>query len=302
MIRGPKIKEFFIVPKPHDNTKYWRLSFQEQERILLIGKENLKPALRLIKKIRDKLKHDCISSYFIKTVFLWKVIKTRKDHFWNKPLSYVFMKLHDYQGCIQRGVIKYFWCPRFNLIENIDDQTLSMISNDLKYIINNLKSPRQNETLVAKYLCKERNVKRIEWLAISPDMNVIEHVWSRIKLKLNGVWREFNNLNELSDSARNEWEAIPQEFIRNMTYINCSVSSDTNKQLHIPFCSYKITGGDALEELGIRKRHKEVTVASQEIRRPMNWPDSGSEGRCMGPETYLGISRQQVTAALIDWV
>ncbi|KAJ8976998.1 hypothetical protein NQ317_015616 [Molorchus minor] len=37
--------------------------------------------------------------------------------------------------------------------------------------------------------------------------------------------------------------------------------------------------GDALEELA---RHK--------------------EGRCLGPEPYLGITRQQVTAALNDWV
>ncbi|KAJ8981702.1 hypothetical protein NQ317_003423 [Molorchus minor] len=28
----------------------------------------------------------------------------------------------------------------------------------------------------------------------------------------------------------------------------------------------------------------------------------GSEGRCLGPEPYLGITRQQVTAALNDWV
>ncbi|KAJ8983698.1 hypothetical protein NQ317_003488, partial [Molorchus minor] len=57
--------------------------------------------------------------------------------------------------------------------------------------------------------------------------------------------------------------------------------------------------GDALEELA---RHKEDTVASQGNEKADELARLGSEGRCLGPEPYLGITRQQVTAALNDWV
>lgn len=45
--------DYFIVPKPLKNvskgSRYWRLSFQEQERVIIDSKGNLKPALRFIK-------------------------------------------------------------------------------------------------------------------------------------------------------------------------------------------------------------------------------------------------------------
>lgn len=51
--------EFFVVPKKPKNSpnlevagRYWRLSFQEQERILMDNKGRLKPALRLL-KVKD---------------------------------------------------------------------------------------------------------------------------------------------------------------------------------------------------------------------------------------------------------
>jgi hypothetical protein len=58
----------------------------------------------------------------------------------------------------------------------------------------------------------------MDWPARSPDMNPIEHVWSRLKLRLNQGEYEFHNLNELANAIREEWEAIPQEFIANLVH------------------------------------------------------------------------------------
>ncbi|KAJ8964393.1 hypothetical protein NQ317_016535 [Molorchus minor] len=59
---------------------------------------------------------------------------------------------------------------------------------------------------------------------------------------------------------------------------------------------------DALEEVA---RYKEVTldtVASQEMRRPMNWLDLDPRDAAWDQSPHLGITRQQLTAALNDWV
>ncbi|KAJ8982166.1 hypothetical protein NQ317_013951 [Molorchus minor] len=85
--------DFFVVPKPPkvDSYKgrYWRLSFQQQERNLIIGKERFKSAIRFLKKMRTVLDHKKISSYYIKTVALWE---TEEKHDWDSySLSYTFM-------------------------------------------------------------------------------------------------------------------------------------------------------------------------------------------------------------------
>lgn len=69
---------------------------------------------------------------------------------------------------------------------------------------------------IVKEVLRENEINRMNWPARSPDMNVIEHVWSSMKLKLNQREQEFMNLEELAIAVREEWESIPQGFIRNL--------------------------------------------------------------------------------------
>ncbi|XP_018574677.1 uncharacterized protein LOC108913594 [Anoplophora glabripennis] len=153
----PKKPEYFIVPKPlkgvSKGSRYWRLSFQEQERVIIDSKSNLKPAVKFLKKLRDNMDHKCIASYYIKTVILWQTEK-RDETFWNGALSYVFMNmLKEYYNCLQAGKINYFWNKNNNLLKNIKPETISNVSNRIKAIIDDIEKHPENPLLVAKYLC-----------------------------------------------------------------------------------------------------------------------------------------------------
>ncbi|KAK9891312.1 hypothetical protein WA026_014554 [Henosepilachna vigintioctopunctata] len=135
---------FFVVPKLPTGTAipdfYWRLSFQEQERVLISGNElgRLKPVLRLLKRVRDHWNHP-ISSYFIKTVFLWEV-ETRSKDFWNRPLSIVFCAMLEVYGeKLKNGAIPYFWNKKFNLLSGFKKSTLDGIANKINNIVSDVK-------------------------------------------------------------------------------------------------------------------------------------------------------------------
>lgn len=60
------------------------------ERDILLNRQHLKPALRLLKSLRDKYEMNRLKSFFITNVFLWQVEIQPLD-FWEKPLGYVFL-------------------------------------------------------------------------------------------------------------------------------------------------------------------------------------------------------------------
>ncbi|KAL3283763.1 hypothetical protein HHI36_017933 [Cryptolaemus montrouzieri] len=150
--------KFLAVPKmPTDIPKpdfYWRLSFQEQERNLISGHElgRLKPALRLLKKLRDHWKHP-IASYYIKTVFLWEVEKRSKE-FWNLPLTSVFLEmLKIYGEKFKSGTIEYYWNERYNLISCLNEPTRDGIANKINNIVTEIERMSNDDPfVVAKHL------------------------------------------------------------------------------------------------------------------------------------------------------
>ncbi|GJQ76888.1 hypothetical protein Trydic_g15092 [Trypoxylus dichotomus] len=154
------ISTFFVVPKTPKGCKeyekagrYWRLSFQQQEQKIIGSRQSLKPAVKLLKKLRDNEKHVNISSYFIKTVFLWQV-NEQEEGFWIVNLSNLFMKmLRKYQEYLGKREIPYYWNKEFNLLQHINSKEIENIYNRITKIIKDIDNKFENDPfVVANYL------------------------------------------------------------------------------------------------------------------------------------------------------
>lgn len=68
---------------------------------------------------------------------------------------------------------------------------------------------------VDEYL-SEVGIARMDWPARSPDLNPIEHVWDHLKRRVRGRKPRPTSIEELKTAVLEEWEAIPQENIKNL--------------------------------------------------------------------------------------
>lgn len=75
---------------------------------------------------------------------------------------------------------------------------------------------RPHRARVVNEFLRDHDIERMEWPPLSPDMNMIEHVWSRMKLGVKEREGRMENLNDLANVIRDEWEAIPQDFLTNL--------------------------------------------------------------------------------------
>lgn len=73
--------------------------------------------------------------------------------------------------------------------------------------------PKHTSKLVTEWLNKNK-VKVLEWVAQSPDLNPIEHLWAILKIKV----REQNptNLSDLKRIITEEWNKINPKHFQNL--------------------------------------------------------------------------------------
>lgn len=75
---------------------------------------------------------------------------------------------------------------------------------------------RPHRTRAVQEVLREGEIERMEWPALSPDMNPIEHVWDYLSRSIRRRLNPPMNAQELIQAAVEEWNNIPQEFINNL--------------------------------------------------------------------------------------
>ena len=120
---------FHLVPvgHPHSDTKpmEWRISFSVAERTLVWSFNHvqmqcyalMKIILKEFIKVRYNPQNQVLCSYFIKTFLFWKY-ETTELNFWreNNLRECIKYLLAEFSKCIQEGVLRHYFIPRFNLL------------------------------------------------------------------------------------------------------------------------------------------------------------------------------------------
>lgn len=64
------------------------------------------------------------------------------------------------------------------------------------------------------YLISKENVRTIAWPPNSPDLNIIENMWSIVQARVNK--RVINNFEDFKVALEEEWNAVPLHEIRRL--------------------------------------------------------------------------------------
>ena len=122
----------------------WRLSFSIAERVLVWSFNHTQLQCYAVMKLilKDYVKTKCaekyksvLCSYFIKTFLFWQFEKTDSSFWQITNLSGCIMSLlREFYVCIQTGVLRHYFVPRFNLLEikltqDAKTQLLKIFSN-----------------------------------------------------------------------------------------------------------------------------------------------------------------------------
>ncbi|XP_067008753.2 cyclic GMP-AMP synthase-like receptor isoform X2 [Anabrus simplex] len=106
-VKIPEKATWCVVPIAPNSETLWRMSFYDQEKRMMTDSRAMKHTIKLLKLLRDRHSWACLSSYYIKTVFLWEK-EVQDEQFWNKNVGYLFVHTHGGGGdyCFKR---KYNW-------------------------------------------------------------------------------------------------------------------------------------------------------------------------------------------------
>jgi hypothetical protein len=78
------------------------------------------------------------------------------------------------------------------------------------------KNSRLHRARIVQHLLQQEAGQTIQWPAMSPDMNHIEHVWDFIGRQINQRNPKCQNIDELRTAILQEWQQFPPERLRRL--------------------------------------------------------------------------------------
>ncbi|XP_034245459.1 uncharacterized protein LOC117647679 isoform X2 [Thrips palmi] len=103
-------------PSEKSHQKMWRTSLYEAERDFMNGQYHVKPCIRIMKRLRDVQEWKVLSSYYLKTKFMWMM---EEQELRKMGLGRIIMlALQSLEDAMEKNQINYYWDDKLNLLEN----------------------------------------------------------------------------------------------------------------------------------------------------------------------------------------
>ena len=158
---------------PHSQTRSleWRISFSVAERALVWSFNHVQMQCYAIMKIilKEFIKENCnphnqvLCSYFIKTFLFWKY-ETKSLRFWQETNLRECIKylLIEFRQCLNDGVIRHFFFPRFNLLSvkltrEAQTELLQLFDIVIQSDVSILRECRTLKNVWSKFVSADRN-------------------------------------------------------------------------------------------------------------------------------------------------
>ena len=246
------------VGHPHSETKLteWRFSFSVAERYLVWSFNQVQMQCYAVMKIilKQFIKANCSSenqvlcSYFIKTFLFWKY-ETTPLNFWRKSnfRECIMYLLREFSQCIDNGVIRHYFLPRFNLLSvkltpEAQTELLQLYDIVIQYDIRILKECRTLQNIWLKFLSSYEN--QMDIINSTRKFNLITNddlMMDKLSLLINSSIFSLNNVDSpilmivlnifgqpTCDQLRNRIFTVPCK-----TYLKCLLLKYLGLNTHI---------------------------------------------------------------------
>ena len=119
--------------------------------------------------------------------------------------------IHHINGIMDQTIYKHI------LVHHMRPSLMQLGGKD--YIIfQQDNDPKHTAKSVGKYIERAKYLVLEGWPSQSPDLNPIENLWQELKTRLYHARPRPSNKDELFALLKREWEALPQDVLRNFVH------------------------------------------------------------------------------------